>query len=112
MAIFVPTENFFFQFSFFFFSKVSIIFLLKKKKRGKKERNCGRPSGHNFGHPLYRKQTFFKGWPYLIGCTLCDLLYIEIVPAHCVDRAYVHRATPIEKCPDICVGYLKMDRFE
>ena len=22
---------------------------------------CGRPSGHNFGRPLDRKQTFFKG---------------------------------------------------
>ena len=23
----------------------------------------GRPSGHNFGQPLDRKQTFFKEWP-------------------------------------------------
>ena len=26
-----------------------------------KKRYCGRPTGHNFGHPLDRKQTFFKG---------------------------------------------------
>ena len=33
-------------------------FLTKKTKQFF---DCGRPTGHNFGHPLYRKQTFFKG---------------------------------------------------
>ena len=52
--------------TFFFFS-----FLKKKKKKKKKKDNiflplkknvnekCGRPTGHNFGHPLDRKQNFF-----------------------------------------------------
>ena len=35
-----------------------IIFLPPKHGR---KRFCGRPTGHNFGHPLDRKQTFFKG---------------------------------------------------
>ena len=30
---------------------------LKRKKI--KKRFCGRPTGHNFGHPLDRKQTSF-----------------------------------------------------
>ena len=50
-------------FFFFFFPKKRFFF--KKfqsflKKWGKKK-NYGRPTGHNFGHPLDRKQTFFKG---------------------------------------------------
>ena len=39
--------------------KISL-FSYQKKKKGKKE-FCDRPTGHNFGHPLDRKQTFFKG---------------------------------------------------
>ena len=31
----------------------------KKKKEKKRERFGGRPTGHNFGHPLDRKQFFF-----------------------------------------------------
>ena len=38
-----------------FFPQMDNIFLPKKKKCQKK----GRPTGHNFGHPLDRKQTFF-----------------------------------------------------
>ena len=45
-------ELFFFANFIFFWLKFHH-FLQKKKK------NCGRPTGHNFGHPLDRKQTFF-----------------------------------------------------
>ena len=38
--------------------EISVIFSQKKKK---KKKIGGRPSGHYFGHPLDRKQTFFKG---------------------------------------------------
>ena len=54
-------ETFFFNFSFFFFffSKSGQYFPTKpKKKKEKKRKNCGRPTGHNYGHPLDRKQTF------------------------------------------------------
>ena len=52
--------TFFFILPFLFFlSKISI-FSYKKKEEGKK-RYCGRLTGHNCGHPLDRKQTFFKG---------------------------------------------------
>ena len=48
-------ELFLFHFAnSFFFVKNFNIFLKKKEKK-----NCGRPTGHNFGHPLDRKQTFF-----------------------------------------------------
>ena len=40
------------------------IFSYQRKKKWKKEKNCGRPSGHNFGHPLDRNQTFFYGQPH------------------------------------------------
>ena len=43
----------------FFPPKVLVIFLQKKRKTEKKKRICGRPSGHDLGHPLHRKQTFF-----------------------------------------------------
>ena len=33
------------------------IFLPNQKKK-EKEQNCGRPTGHNYSHPLDRKQTF------------------------------------------------------
>ena len=58
-----PTGNLFFPFCNFplFVDIILTIFLSKKKKNGKK-RFCGRPTGHNSGHPLNRKQTlFFKG---------------------------------------------------
>ena len=35
---------------------------LKKKKKWKKK-NCGRPTGFNFSHPLDRKQNFFMDSP-------------------------------------------------
>ena len=35
------------------------IFLSKGGGKSGGGGNCGRPSGHNFGHPLDRKQTFF-----------------------------------------------------
>ena len=41
------------------FPKMDNIFLSKKNKCGKKINNYGRLTGHNYGHPLDRKQTFF-----------------------------------------------------
>ena len=43
-------------FDFFFFFQKKISNFLKKKKR-----ICGRPGGHALGHPLDRRQAFFKG---------------------------------------------------
>ena len=69
MRILVPTGNYFFNFQFFlsFFSFKIVGTLLTKKKREKDKKKkkvfCLRPSGHNFGHPLDRKQTSFKGGP-------------------------------------------------
>ena len=37
-----------------------IIFLPKKKRGRWEQRFCGRPTGHNFGRLLDRKQFFFK----------------------------------------------------
>ena len=36
-------------------------FYTEKKIFKKKRRFCGLPTGHNYGHPVDRKQTFFKG---------------------------------------------------
>ena len=47
-------------FLFFLLFQNIIIFVQKKKK------NCGCPTGHIFGHPLDRKQTFFRGGPILL----------------------------------------------
>ena len=47
---------------FSFFQKLTI-FSWKKKKSGNKK-NCGRPTGFNFSHPLDRKQNFFYGQPH------------------------------------------------
>ena len=45
-----------------FARKISVFFLPKKRSGGGGgERICGCPSGHIFGDPLDRKQTFFKG---------------------------------------------------
>ena len=44
--------------------KVSLFSYQKKKKK-----NCGRPTGHNFGHPLDRKQTFLR--VALWTCNVC-----------------------------------------
>ena len=63
----VRLGTFFFIFAkklfFFFFSKNGQYFPTNKKKSGKKTKNCGRPTGFNFSHPLDRKQTFFYGHP-------------------------------------------------
>ena len=57
------TGDFFFSFLqkklVFFFPKMENT----KKKNVKKKKNCGHPTGHNFGHPLDRKHTFFYGQP-------------------------------------------------
>ena len=45
-------------FFFFFFTKNGQYFPTKQKKMWRKK-NCGRPTGHNYGHPLDRKHTFF-----------------------------------------------------
>ena len=39
----------------------NFIIFLPKKKKGNKKLILRPPPGHNFGHPLDRKQTFFKG---------------------------------------------------
>ena len=56
MSILGPTENFFFIFfaNLFVFKYHFNYFLIKKKKTF-----YSRPTGHSFGHPLDRKQTFF-----------------------------------------------------
>ena len=38
----------------------------KKKSGGKKK--CGRPTGFNFSHLLYRKQNFLYQKPYYVVC--------------------------------------------
>ena len=48
------TFFFFFFLHFFFSPKMYNIFLPNKKKRKKKKKNCGRPTGLNYGHPLDR----------------------------------------------------------
>ena len=60
----------FLQFFVFFFHIIFSYFSPppppQKKKNGEKngeKNNCGRPTGHNFSHPLDRKQTFFYGQP-------------------------------------------------
>ena len=45
-------------FAIFCCCKQIIIFLPKKKE---KKKSLGCPTGHNFGHPLDSKHTFFKG---------------------------------------------------
>ena len=57
-----------------FFCGQDFIILLPKKKTEKKD-FCGRPTGHNFGHPLHRKHTFFKGG--LMG--ICALRVIPFI---------------------------------
>ena len=42
----------------------------KPKKRKRKKKKRGRPSGHDLGHPLDGKQTFFLGQPSPITTTL------------------------------------------
>ena len=57
-------ELFFLHLAHFFLWSRFHHFLIKKKKKEKKRKKrrfCGRPTGHNFGHPLHRKQTLFKG---------------------------------------------------
>ena len=57
------TGDFFFIFAkkFFFLKKWTILSNKTILKCGGKK--SGRPTGHNFGHPLDRKQTFFCGQP-------------------------------------------------
>ena len=46
----------------FFAKKIfDIIFSFFLQQNREKNRFCSRVTGHKFGHPLYRKQTFFKG---------------------------------------------------
>ena len=55
--------------SFFHFCKKKIFFLkmdnifMENKKKVEKKKNCGRPTGFNYSHPLDRKQIFFYGQP-------------------------------------------------
>ena len=60
------TGNFFFFFFSIFQVQFFSIFSPKNthtQRREKKRTFSGRPTGHNFGHPLDRKQTFFHGQP-------------------------------------------------
>ena len=67
-----PGEDITAEWELFFFSLPIFLFLVKnfkislQKIRGgtkEKKKNCGRATGHNFCHPLDRRQTFFLGWP-------------------------------------------------
>ena len=56
--------SFFLIFDIFCVCKNFSYFLNQKKKKTKgKKRICGRPNGHDFGHPLVRKQTFLRVAP-------------------------------------------------
>ena len=74
MSISPPAGNFFFAilFAIYFFAIFFYYFHTKKKKE--KNRFCGRTTGHNFDHPLDRKQTFFKKW---LGETLDVILLLS-----------------------------------
>ena len=71
----------------------------KRKERGKK-RICGRPSGHNFGHPLDRKHFFFKGGLSSVDlkvnqgphCTGKTGKITKIIPCQGKHREYVNFA--------------------
>ena len=75
-------DLFFFISTIYFFQYYFYYFLTKKKEKQKKRRFSVRPTGHNFGHPLYRKQTFFKGG--LTGVldtdhmTYCERRYLRV----------------------------------
>ena len=62
------TRDFFFSFLQFFFFKWTIFTYPPTKMRAEGGGGiCGRLTGHNFGHPLDRKQIFFYGQPYIDG---------------------------------------------
>ena len=48
--------------------KLDKIFMERKKEVEKKKKNCGRPTGFNFSHPLDRKQIFFYRQPEFTEC--------------------------------------------
>ena len=52
-------ELFFHVCNFSFFSILFSLFSCQKKTE--KKQFCGRPTGHNFSHPLDRKHIFLKG---------------------------------------------------
>ena len=58
MSILLPTWDFFFTFANFNFYCCKKYHFLNKKN-GKKI-VCARPTAHNFGHPLNKKQTFLR----------------------------------------------------
>ena len=60
VSISLQNGNFFFILPFFG-GKIFIIFLPKMKDKNEGQKNCSHRTGHNFGHPLDRKQTLFKG---------------------------------------------------
>ena len=60
MGILLPTDNYFYL--LFFYLKNNIIISLPVKKK-KKMKNCGRPTGHNFGHSMERNTLLFKCGP-------------------------------------------------
>ena len=51
----------FFHISEIIFSSIFHIISIQRKKYIEKKKFCGLPTGHNYGHPVDRKQTFFKG---------------------------------------------------
>ena len=60
---------------YFFSPKMDNIFLQRKKKV-KKKKDCGRPTGRNYGYLLDRKQNFFYGQPDAIVTHLLEALHL------------------------------------
>ena len=88
---------FFFFFFFFFFPKLDNVFLPNKNKCGKKK-NCSRPTGHYYGHPLDRKQTIFYEQPNrkCLATPNCRVLinhqFLSISEEFCFLHYHIHVA--------------------
>ena len=83
MTLLLQNGSFFFfiwPIYLFFFVKISSF---SYKNKNEKKKNCGRPTGHNFGHPLHRKQTFF------LRVALCRPI-CDMVATRTYDPNYSH----------------------
>ena len=77
-----PPPSFNFRFLFFvpiLFFSTSLTTTTKKEGKKKRERNCGRPSSHNFGHPLDMKQTFVLrvAWDWYLPPLVWSVAYVH-----------------------------------
>ena len=96
VVINVAVRDFFFFIQFFF---QRFQYFSYPKKKGKK-RICGHPSGHNFGHPLDRKETSFYWWscadfpiPYLVSMlhgtlSVKDTATLSVIRSGCYFKAH------------------------